>query len=198
MSLMNAFETYQQYLGLKLYFEGAFDYFKYSGKTNVTPSSFDKRRDKYTFVKLSNKLSDDQIIEYFVSNFIRGRKYIGDFDGRVWQEHKKIVQSIEYNFENDMEYLLTKAEKFDILYHSDDGKHPILLKQYLGKKIKLETMVILEKLTSFCRVFDKQITDNIIWPDVSMLIKRYEPFLKVDEKKCNRIAIEKIKELDDG
>ena len=169
MSLMNAFETYQQYLGLKLYFEGAFDYFKYSGKTNVTPS-----------------------------NFIRGRKYIGDFDGRVWQEHKKIVQSIEYNFENDMEYLLTKAEKFDILYHSDDGKHPILLKQYLGKKIKLETMVILEKLTSFCRVFDKTITDAIIWPDVSMLIKRYEPFLKVDEKKCNRIAIEKIKELDDG
>ena len=198
MSLMNAFETYQQYLGLKLYFEGSFDYFKYQGKTNVTPASFDKRRDKYTFVKLSNKLSDDQIIEYFVSNFIRGRKYIGDFDGRVWQEHKKIVQSIEYNFENDMEYLLTKAEKFDILYHSDDGKHPILLKQYLGKKIKLETMVILEKLTSFCRVFDKTITDAIIWPDVSMLIKRYEPFLKVDEKKCNRIAIEKIKELDDG
>ena len=58
MSLMNAFETYQQYLGLKLYFEGSFDYFKYSGKTNVTPASFDKRRDKYKFVKLSNKLSD--------------------------------------------------------------------------------------------------------------------------------------------
>ena len=198
MSLMNAFETYQQYLGLKLYFEGSFDYFKYSGKTNVTPASFDKRRDKYKFVKLSNKLSDAQIIEYFVSNFIQGRKYIGDFDGRVWQQHKKIVQSIEYNFENDFEYLLTKVEKFDILYHSVDGNHPILLKQYLGKKIKLETMVILEKLTSFCRAFDKNITDTIIWPDVSQLIKRYEPFLKVDEKKCNQIAIQMIKELDDG
>jgi len=198
LSLMTAFEAYQQYLGLKLYFEGNFDYFKYSGKTNATPTSFDKRRDKYKFVKLSNKLSDEQIIEYFVSNFIRGKKYIGDFDGRVWQQHKKIVQSIEYNFENDIEYLLTRVEKFDILFQCVDGNHPILLKQYLGKKIKLETMVILDKILHFTRTFDKQITDTIIWPDVGQLIKRYEPFLKVDVEKCNRIALQMIKELDDG
>ena len=192
---MNAYETYQQYLGLKLYFEGNFDYFKYNGKTSASLTSFDKRKDKFKFIKLSTKLSDDQIIEYFVSNLISGKKYVGDFDIKTWQAHKKIVQSVEYNFSNDIEKLLTNVESFDILFQCDNGNHPILLKQYLGKKIKLETMVILERLTKFCKVFDKNITDTIIWPDVSQLITRYQPFLKVDVQKCNRIAITKVKEM---
>jgi hypothetical protein len=192
---MNAYETYQQYLGLKLYFEGNFDYFKYNGKTSASVKSFDKRKDKFKFIKLSTKLSDDQIIEYFVSNLISGKKYVGDFDIKTWQAHKKIVQSVEYNFSNDIEKLLTNVESFDILFQCGNGNHPILLKQYLGKKIKLETMVILERLTKFCKVFDKNITDTIIWPDVSQLITRYQPFLKVDVQKCNRIAITKVKEM---
>jgi hypothetical protein len=192
---MNAYETYQQYLGLKLYFEGNFDYFKYNGKTSASLTSFDKRKDKFKFIKLSTKLSDEQIIEYFVSNLISGKKYVGDFDIKTWQAHKKIVQSVEYNFSNDIEKLLTNVESFDILFQCDNGNHPILLKQYLGKKIKLETMVILERLTKFCKVFDKNITDTIIWPDVSQLITRYQPFLKVDVQKCNRIAITKVKEM---
>ena len=192
---MNAYETYQQYLGLKLYFEGNFDYFKYNGKTSASVTSFDKRKDKFKFIKLSTKLSDDQIIEYFVSNLISGKKYVGDFDIKTWQTHKKIVQSVEYNFSNDIEKLLTNVESFDILFQCGNGNHPILLKQYLGKKIKLETMVILERLTKFCKVFDKNITDTIIWPDVSQLITRYQPFLKVDVQKCNRIAITKVKEM---
>jgi len=192
---MNAYETYQQYLGLKLYFEGNFDYFKYNGKTSASLTSFDKRKDKFKFIKLSTKLSDEQIIEYFVSNLINGKKYVGDFDIKTWQAHKKIVQSVEYNFSNDIEKLLTNVESFDILFQCDNGNHPILLKQYLGKKIKLETMVILERLTKFCKVFDKNITDTIIWPDVSQLITRYQPFLKVDVQKCNRIAMTKVKEM---
>ena len=55
--------------------------------------------------------------------------------------------------------------------------------------------MILERLTKFCKVFDKNITDTIIWPDVSQLITRYQPFLKVDVQKCNRIAITKVKEM---
>ena len=54
---MNAYETYQQYLGLKLYFEGNFDYFKYNGKTSASLTSFDKRKDKFKFIrKGSNKI----------------------------------------------------------------------------------------------------------------------------------------------
>ena len=47
-----------------------FDYFKYNGKTNASVKSFDKRKDKFKFIKLSTKLSDDQIIEYFDSGLL--------------------------------------------------------------------------------------------------------------------------------
>jgi hypothetical protein len=192
---MNAYETYQQYLGLKLYFEGNFDYFKYNGKTSASLTSFDKRKDKFKFIKLSTKLSDEQIIEYFVSNLISGKKYIGDFDSKTWQAHKKVVQSVEYNFANDIEKLLTNVESFDILFQCDNGNHPKLIKAYLGKKIRLETLVILEKLLHYKKTFDKKIIETFIWPEVSQLITRYEPFLKVDLHKCHQTAITKVKEL---
>ena len=58
---MTDFETYLNYLALKLHFEGKYDYFKYGGKTSATIESFKKRKDKHQFVKLSRKLSDEQI-----------------------------------------------------------------------------------------------------------------------------------------
>tara|TARA_B100001750_G_C15508208_1_gene601846 strand:+ start:1425 stop:2009 length:585 start_codon:yes stop_codon:yes gene_type:complete len=193
---MEAFDAYQHYLSMKLHFErDAYDYFKYNGKTNATFSAFEKRKDGFHFTKLTRKLSDDQIVEYYVANFIRGKKWIGDFDKRNWTQHKKVIQSVEYNFENDFEKLLTNAEKFDILFKCDNGNHPKLVKAYLGKKISLETLVILEKLLQYRQKFDKQIIDPYVWPEVSQLMRKYEPFLKVNIKKCNDIAITKVKEL---
>ena len=193
---MEAFDAYQHYLSMKLHFErDAYDYFKYNGKTNATFSAFEKRKDGFHFTKLTRKLSDDQIVEYYVANFIRGKKWIGDFDKRNWTQHKKVIQSVEYNFENDFEKLLTNAEKFDILFKCDNGNHPKLVKAYLGKKISIETLVILEKLLQYRQKFDKQIIDPYVWPEVSQLMRKYEPFLKVNIKKCNDIAITKVKEL---
>ena len=193
---MEAFDAYQHYLSMILHFErDAYDYFKYNGKTNATFSAFEKRKDGFHFTKLTRKLSDDQIVEYYVANFIRGKKWIGDFDKRNWTQHKKVIQSVEYNFENDFEKLLTNAEKFDILFKCDNGNHPKLVKAYLGKKISLETLVILEKLLQYRQKFDNQIIDPYVWPEVSQLMRKYEPFLKVNIKKCNDIAITKVKEL---
>ena len=193
---MEAFDAYQHYLSMKLHFErDAYDYFKYNGKTNATFSAFEKRKDGFHFTKLTRKLSDDQIVEYYVANFIRGKKWIGDFDKRNWTQHKKVIQSVEYNFEYDFEKLLTNAEKFDILFKCDNGNHPKLVKAYLGKKISLETLVILEKLLQYRQKFDNQIIDPYVWPEVSQLMRKYEPFLKVNIKKCNDIAITKVKEL---
>ena len=59
---------------------------------------------------------------------------------------------------NDAEKLLTNAEYFDIIFNSDKGNHPKLIKAYLGKKISLETLVIFEKLLHYRKRFDKEIT----------------------------------------
>tara|TARA_B100001750_G_scaffold242340_1_gene255562 strand:+ start:1334 stop:1924 length:591 start_codon:yes stop_codon:yes gene_type:complete len=193
---MTDYEAYHQYLALQLHFGGkGYDYFKYNGKTNATPQAFEKRKDKFKFGKLTRKLSDDQIVEYFVANLIRGKKWIGDFNQRSWIQHKKIVQSVEYNFANDLEKLLTNVNNFDILFHCDNGNHPKLVKAYLGKKISLETLVILEKMLHYRKKFDTHIKETYVWPEVSMLIGKYAPFLPIDNDKFKKMTFSKVKEL---
>ena len=192
---MTPVETYQSYLALKLHFEGKYDYFKYGGKTSASAESFEKRKDKYKFVKLSTKLSDPQILDYYLANFIRGKKWIGDFDKTNWLEHKKVNQSLEYVYQNDIETLLTLVEEFDILFRVGEGNHPKLVKAYLGKKVSLETLVILEKILKFRESFDAKISETYIWPKVSLLIKKYEPFLKIDVRAFRMKTLTLVKEL---
>jgi len=192
---MTPLETYQSYLALKLHFGGKYDYFKYGGKTSATLSAFEKRKDKYKFVKLSQKLSDPQILDYYLANFIRGRKWIGDFDQKNWLEHKKVNQSLEYVYRNDVEKLLTLVENFDILFKVDAGNHPKLVKAYLGKKISLETLVILEKILQYRKQFDAKISETYVWPKTSLLIKKYEPFLDIDVRAFRMKTLTLVKEL---
>ena len=192
---MTPVETYQSYLALKLHFEGKYDYFKYGGKTSASAESFEKRKDKFKFVKLSTKLSDPQILDYYLANFIRGKKWIGDFDQKNWIEHKKLNQGLEYFYKDDIEKLLTLVEEFDILFRVDAGNHPKLVKAYLGKKVSLETLVILEKILKFRESFDAKISETYIWPKVSLLIKKYEPFLKIDVRAFRMKTLTLVKEL---
>ena len=192
---MTPLETYQSYLALKLHFGGKYDYFKYGGKTSATLSAFEKRKDKYKFVKLSQKLSDPQILDYYLANFIRGKEWIGDFDQKNWLEHKKVNQSLEYVYENDIEKLLTLVENFDILFKVGEGNHPKLVKAYLGKKINLETLVILEKILQYRKQFDAKISETYVWPKVSLLIKKYDPFLDIDVRAFRMKTLTLVKEL---
>ena len=192
---MTPVETYQSYLALKLHFEGKYDYFKYGGKTSASAASFEKRKDKFKFVKLSTKLSDPQILDYYLANFIRGKKWIGYFDKTNWLEHKKVNQSLEYVYQNDIEKLLTIAENFDILFKVGEGNHPKLVKAYLGKKVSLETLVILEKVLHYREQFDAKISETYIWPKVSLLIKKYEPFLEIDVRAFRMKTLTLVKEL---
>ena len=94
-----------------------------------------------------------------------------------------------------MEKLLTNGEKFDILFECGQGSHPRLLKQYLGKKISLETMVILDKVLSYKKNFDKAISETYIWPDISKRLKKYSPFVKIDVRYYRQITLTNVKDF---
>ena len=191
---MTDFEAYRQFLALKLHFTSEnYDYFRYNGKHNATMASFDKRTDKRFFKKLVRK--NINITEYYVANLVNGKEWISQFEDSVWKEWLARSQSIEYNFINEAEKLLTLAGNFDIIFNCDEGTHPKLLKAYLAKKISLETLVILDRLVRYRRVFDREIDESYIWPKVSMLIQKYEPFVKVNIVKCRRMLIEKTREF---
>lgn len=196
---MNEYQSYQSYLALKLHFDSSnYDYFKYNGKVSASLKSFEKRKDKYHFVRLAKKYDHKTMIDYYVANLITGNKWIGDMSEGVYKTWLAKVQSIEYIFGNDVEKLLTMEPNFDIIFNSDQGNHPKIVKAYLGKKITLETLVIFETLLYFRKSFDKVINEQYIWPKISQCIEKYEPFLEVNKWKLKSIAVNKVQEFQDG
>ena len=152
---MEAWEAYQMYLGLKLHFTTDYDYKKYGGKTSATKASFFKRKDRYFFSRVARKYGESTQ-DYFISNFVCSPKgWLGDFKEENYMEWSKNKQSLTYNFITDMSFLFEQVDDFDSIFSLQTGKHPVLLKNFLAKRISLETMVILEGLLSYVKRFDE-------------------------------------------
>jgi len=194
---MTAFESYKMYVALKLHFTtDSYDYFKFKGGTRVTEANFEKRKDRYFFKKLANRMKESEILPYFVANFITNPTgWIGNMirnDGdENYQDWKKRIQSLHYLFCADVEFLLRKVDEFDQLFKVD-GTHPPLLKYLLGKQISLETFVILNNILDFIPQFDRNITEQFVWKDVRRTVIKYSPFVTIDTVKYKHTLKEKV------
>ena len=182
------FESYKLYNALKLHFEtDGYDAIKYHFKTSIKPTSFFKRKDKFFFAKLA-KTYENELKEFYIANFKNDVKYVGDMlnEGgeRYYRDHKKIMESLTYQFQTDINKLNDMDVSFDSLLEAEDNNHPLIIKLWMQEEIVLETVVILDSILGFVERENKKITDTIIWPDIYRKIMKYKPFVKFDRDKC--------------
>jgi len=182
------FESYKLYNPLKLHFEtDGYDAIKYHFKTSVKPTSFFKRKDKFFFAKLA-KTYENELKDFYIANFKNDVKYVGDMlnEGgeRYYRDHKKIMESLTYQFQTDINKLNDMDVSFDSLLEAEDNNHPLIIKLWMQDEILLETIVILDSILGFVERENKKITDTIIWPDIYRKIMKYKPFVKFDRDKC--------------
>tara|TARA_B100000676_G_C17792781_1_gene687964 strand:- start:81 stop:683 length:603 start_codon:yes stop_codon:yes gene_type:complete len=191
------FETYQTYLSMKSHFTNPkYDFFKYAGKSRATVTSFNKRKDKYWFEKTSRKYSDQQILDFLLSNFVNANNpqnlWIGEIINsgeKNYSEWMKRQQSLTYLFKEQSNKLLLEKNLDEVLNCSKG--HPVILKKYLGGDLSLETLVIFEKIFSFGKNFDKKLKDPV-WETVSLKIKKYIPFININVFNYKKILKEVI------
>ena len=196
---MSPFETYQTYLSMKSHFTNSkYDFFKYGGKSRVTMTSFNRRKDKYFFEKASRKYSDKEIVDFFVSNFVSADNpqnlWIGEIINsgeRTYADWMRRQQSLTYLFKEQSNELFSEIKLNDAL--SCSKGHPLVLKKFLSGKISLETLIIYDKIFLFGKKFDKKLLDPV-WETVSLKIKKYTPFLNIDVFQFKRILREIIDE----
>ena len=193
---MTPFEVYKTYLAIKNHFtKPKYDYFKYCGRSRASLESFHKRKDRYFFEKISRQKTDDEIKAYFVANFVECNDaeslWIGEIIANGESHYTnwlKKIQSLTYMFKTESEVFISK-ENFDNLFECKPNTHPEIFRKYLQRAITLETMVILDNILGYVKRFDKKITDPV-WETVSLRIKKYKPFLNIDENKCKEILRE--------
>lgn len=192
---MDEFSVYKMYLALKLHFTTEnYDVIAQRGKVRASRAAFAKRKDLYSIKKVSKTYSDEEVANFLVANFTSGDRWGGMFDseaGERYTEWKKRIESLGYIFTNDLDKLIEELEasnmSFADAFKITKAQHPYIIKAFMRKTITLETLVILEKLEPFLDRFDSEISDKIIWPDISRLMRKYKPFLRFDREKFDAI-----------
>ena len=186
--------SYLLYQAIKLHFEtDNYDCIKYNYKTSATEKTFFKRRDKYHFAKVSKRFNNkEDIINFLVANFIDGKTWIGDMieNDDSYQKWQKRHQSQSYALQGDIDHLLSKADFKD--WFTTEGQMPFLLSEYMGERISIDTVCILERNLHFWHKFNTTITDPLVWPTVKRTVTKYNPFLKVDDKKMQKVLLNKL------
>jgi hypothetical protein len=190
---MSAFECYKEYVALKNHFtQKNYDYIKYNGKTSVRVDSFNTRKDKIFFEKLS-KHKDPK--GFLIANLVIDEKvWIKDLAYNEvaqtrYNDWIKRIESLTYMFKSELSKL---KENFDENFLVEEYDHPYLLKLYLQKEISIETLVILVEVTNCFKHWNKKLSEDPVWDQVSFKIKKYKSFLNFDTAKIKSIIVDKF------
>ena len=199
MTENTGFAAYALWNALKLHFTSvSYDYFRYNGKTNVSKQTFTTNKSKYQFYKLSRKYNLEELKNFYIANFIQGKgDWVGDLlqDGdENYTKWQKTQQSLTYTFENDIIVLLDKVENPNDLLVVRSNEFPKLMQYTTQGDVTLETLIILNDLMNFFPMWEKEIYDDIVWPNFKNKCVKYKPFLHYDKEKFKQILKEKIKE----
>jgi len=194
------FEVYKTYLAIKLHFTNdSYDYHKYGGKVNAKLDTFTSRNDRYFFHKLSTRYSPDNIVDFFVSNFLVDDKgwvknLLEDSGHENFLAYIKYNQSFAYHFKSDCSSIVSDFSKRDIRFNDGfichNGQHPRLLQLLIQKKTSYQTAIAIDGILSYSKNWNVDIKEKIVWPKIAFKMAKLKGFLKYKEKKCKMIMKE--------
>lgn len=199
---MDGFKAYRYYLAIKLHFTtDKFNVFENRGNVKGTREAFNARNDRYIFEKLAGKMPDDrEIIQFFVANFAYGKDtaiYAGkeaEDNYLIWTKRK---QSVTKMFIDDLASILTYVEvnklKYSSIFDFTENEYPVAFKLYLGGKITIETLRILDDFESIADKWGNHQSVKYIWSDEIRRIKKLSGFVKYDKIKLEQV-FDKFKE----
>ena len=188
---MEPIDVYLMYCALKAHFSKSnYNYFKYEGKTRIKRDSFYKRKDRYFFARLSKKyIKHEDIENYLVANFINEPTgYVARFSDKTYEEWLYKRQNFYTIFTDEMRLLVND---FQPLFEIKSNTHPKLLQEYLGQRVSLETLIILNELVSYIDNWNKEMAEDFIWGDLKKLMDNYKGFLTIPVEKY-RIQLLKL------
>jgi hypothetical protein len=194
---LNGYDLYCTYQAIKLHFTSeSYNFFHYDGKTRVSIDAFQKRRDKFLFHRLARKYRDDEMVPFLVANFVHSddnwtKSLLEDEAEETYRDWKRTTDSMSKIYQEDLQKIATK-ETFNDLFKVEDGQFPKLLVAFLQKDVTIETMVILNNIFDFIRIWDKKISDDFIYPKVSRKIRKYGAFLNVNVDKYKTLTKETL------
>ena len=197
--MYGGFVVFKTYLAVKNHFTTDYDYYKYGGRVTAKLESFTKRPDRYFFHKLSKKYNEKDILDFFVSNFaVDGNKWIGNVLNNEGTEnytrYRKYKEAFGYHFRNDCVAIVHDFSRRGISFNDGfriiNGQHPRVLRLLIQKKIHIQTAIVLDTILSFSKVWDKEITEKVVWPKIAHTLAKLKPFVNFNFTEAKLIVKE--------
>ena len=198
---MDGFKAYRYYLAIKLHFTTEkFNVFENRGNVKGTRDTFNARNDRYIFEKLANKYDTDrEIIQFFVANFAYGSD-TAIYEGKeatdnflLWNKRK---QSITQVFIDDLTNILNYIESNKTsVFSFENDKYPALMQLYMGRKVTIETLRIIDDIHPFLETWSQQNSVKYMWGSELLRIKKLTGFVKYDKIKIEKIFKHFLEEI---
>lgn len=181
---MNGYLTYQIYQSLKLHFTSDYDAVKYNFKTAVRQDTFERRRDRYFFEKLSRKYKKENLIHYFTSNLIQNPSaWIGDMSEKVYYEYLARHDKLSYTFTQDMKFMANQGYSFEnICTTSEDNSNNPLLESLRTDEIHFESVILVDILVNFLKPLRSHLSDPLgIHTDLINTLLKYKIIMQIKQ-----------------
>jgi hypothetical protein len=195
--MYGGFEVYKTYLAVKLHFtQASYDYNKYEGKVNAKLDTFTSRNDRYFFHKLSKKYKQDEILDFFVANFLYDdKKWIKNLlenDGKEqFLAYRKYNGAFAYHFKSDCVSIVSDFNKRGISFNDGflchNGQHPRLLQLLIQKKTSYQTAIAIDDILSYSKNWSVGIKEKVIWPKIAFKMAKLKGFLNYNSTECKMI-----------
>jgi hypothetical protein len=201
--MITGFRCYKYYISIKLHFtKDNYNVFETRGNVKGSEQAFIARNDRYLFERIARKhQTDREVIKYFVANFSYGNDacvYDESSAEDNLQEWNRRKESLTRVFENDLHEVVLQKEKNNLsrkqIFEFNLDNYPLILKMYIGKKVTIETMFLLNKLDGYLKLWHN--SSMLLWEEERRRIEKLEGFVKFDAPKLSQIYNTFIGELD--
>jgi len=189
---MDGYAAYKYYLAIKLHFtSNSYDVFEKRGAVKYSMDMYEKRNDRLIFENIARKFkTDHDLIQFFASNFAYGNKapaYEMEESERYYTNWIKRKESMTEMFRNDLEVIINDAHKHDLKKECVLGftfnQPPSILTLYLGNRISIETLSILNDCMSLCENWTMTGFVMTFWEIELRKINKVRRFVKYDKQK---------------
>jgi hypothetical protein len=183
--LSEPLRTFQDYVGLKLHFNGDLNWKRHMVLT-LGEEQLLKRKDAYYFIQLAEQHDREKIIQMLVSMFKRKRdSWIGEIlEEENVDYHKKrmaVINSLKYVVRMDIERLVLFMEERKIDVRGlllSDGQTPYIVthqSDIIGG-VTDETLALLERAFRFC----SQPSIDPLWEERKFMLGKYSSWIDAD------------------
>lgn len=185
---MSSFSAGTLYNSLKLHFnDDKYDFFKYHGKTRIGAIT----NSHLEMFRILDQRYGENVQNFYVANFLIDSKiWIGDLlsdeADKNYKDWNKRINNLTYIYKNNIISLMDEVSDLnDLILIKED--YPLFLKRVMQERVCLETLLITNSILKFFPRWNKDIKDDIIWPQFRKKCIKYFPFLHYDKCKMKEI-----------